>query len=384
MKNGILARWNSGKSIVYVDQGVSAFSNYLILLIPIVLQDWKTFGQIVLFQSFYVLFNGISRSALGTSQIVNTKSVYIRQLLGYSVVVSLGAGVIAIPLLSTIKLNPLLLLFVFIFPLLQDLLRFACFNNDLPRKVLESDLIWLLCSVFFYFIFIDEIESKSTVFIMGWSVGAIPALLWFLSSRKMRRIISSKSRKNQVARLEIFNLGISSFLAEVNTIAINWIVVFFGSSILLGNFRFYQVCLLPIAYLINVNRLLLTPLFRDGENEEAKRNLKIQFPLKLLFYFIGIIVVVLFRGFFYQNFLAFLLVIGAVECSYQRNILYMRYIAIKNPIRVLQSLSLYLVISVILFLWAARAESTLLLTAILALIEVINLFLARFIGRNRA
>ena len=383
MKNRILDWTKNGKSLVYVDQGVSALTNYLILLIPIALQDWNTLGQIVLFQSFYVLISGISRSALGTSQIVNANSVDIRRLLGYSLVISLVAGLMAIPLLSTVELNPLLLLCVFIFPLLQDLLRFACFNNDLPRKVLESDLIWLFSSIVFYFTFINEIDSQSTVFIFGWSVGAIPALVWFISSGKMRGIISYKSAKNQVARLEIFNLGITSFLAEVNTIAINWIVVFFGSTVLLGNFRFYQVGLLPIAYLINVNRLLLTPLFRDGESQEVKRNLKVQLPLKLIFYFTGVIVVILFRGFSNEVFLAILFIIIAVECGYQRNILYMRYIAIKNPLKVLQSLSSYLFISIISFLWAARAESVLLLTVTLALIELINLFLARFIGRNR-
>ena len=68
--------------IVIIDQIVSAGTNYLMVLVPFIMGDWKSLGQVVMFQSFYVLFIGVSRATFGTTQLVKSDNSQGNKLLG--------------------------------------------------------------------------------------------------------------------------------------------------------------------------------------------------------------------------------------------------------------------------------------------------------------
>ena len=157
MKNRLTKGLNSfGESserqhkIIFIDQIVSAGTNYLMILVPFVLGEWQSLGQVVLFQSFYALFIGISRATFGTTQIVRSDQFQGNKLLGLGLLLGLVSGAIASFFSTSIGINSLTLIVIFLFPIIQDVLRFERISKQNPGKALESDLIWLFSSIVFF------------------------------------------------------------------------------------------------------------------------------------------------------------------------------------------------------------------------------------------
>ena len=365
------------KQVLVIDQLVSATTNYTPILIPLLLEDWVSLGQIVLFQSFYVLILGITRSSLGTSQLVFTDMKYSRQLLIYGFLFSILAGVIAVFFLASFPLNMLILISIFAFPILQDILRFEFVGQNKSWKVLESDLLWLVTSVLIFIYPHPESSNLTSKLLVSWSLGAAPAAVWLYVQRKQ---IDRKSTSQTSGRFSIrylIRMGSTGLLSEVNTIYVNWIITFTNSAALLGNFRYFQIVFLPISFLINLNRLVLIPLYRDGKSLSISNLLKIQLKIRIIFYIVGFTFTVLKSGIQIETVLASIVTALSVEVAFMRNAMYQNLLGTKSERIVISNLIVYLVISVTLFTIMAHQDIFLLLSVSLLVVESLAYFTLR-------
>lgn len=365
------------KQVLVIDQLVSATTNYTPILIPLLLEDWVSLGQIVLFQSFYVLILGITRSSLGTSQLVFTDMKYSRQLLIYGFLFSILAGVIAVFFLASLPLNMVILISIFAFPILQDILRFEFVSQNKSWKVLESDLLWLVTSVFIFIYLHPESSNLTSKLLVSWSLGAAPAAVWLYIQRKQ---IDSKSASQPSGRFSIrylIRMGSTGLLSEVNTIYVNWIITFTNSAALLGNFRYFQLVFLPISFLINLNRLVLIPLYRDGKSLSISNLLRIQLKIRILFYIVGFAFTVLKSGIQIETVLASIVTALSVEVAFRRNTKYQNLLGTENERIVITNLIVYLATSVTLFTIMAHQDVFLLLSISLLVVESLAYFTLR-------
>lgn len=365
------------RQVLVIDQLVSATTNYIPIIIPLLLEDWITLGQIVLFQGFYVLIIGITRSSLGTSQLVFADMKYSGQLLIYGFVVSILFGAMAAFYLASIPLDTLILLFIFTSPILQDILRFQFVAQNKSRKTLESDLIWLIASVLILIYLLSETSNLISKILLSWSLGATPSVVWLYIQR--RRLIS-KSFCHPSQRFSIkylTRMGLTGLLSEVNTIYVNWIITFTNSATLLGNFRYFQIVFLPIAFLINLNRLVLIPLYRDGKHLSINGLLKSQLRFRIIFYVLGITFIFVKSGTQIETVLATFITALSVEVAFRRNTKYQYLLGTKNESAVITNLILYLATSVTLFTIIVRIDIFLLLSFSLLVVESLTYFMLR-------
>jgi hypothetical protein len=357
------------KQVLVIDQLVSAATNYTPILIPLLLEDWAALGQISLFQSFYVLILGITRSSLGTSQLVLTDMKYSRQLLLYGFVFSILAGLIAVFFLASLPLNMLTLIFIFTFPILQDILRFEFVGQNRSWKVLESDSLWLITSVLIFVYPHPGSSDLTSKLLLSWSLGAAPAAVLLYIQRRQ---LASKNTSHPAGMFSIrylIRMGSAGLLSEVNTIYVNWIIAFTNSAALLGNFRYFQIVFLPISFLINLNRLLLIPLYRQGKTLSISNLLKIQVKFRILFYILGFSFTILKSGIQIETISASIVTALSVEVAFRRNIEYQNLFGTKNERIVITNLILYLASSVIIFTFVAHQDVFLLFSVSLLVVE---------------
>lgn len=362
------------KQILIIDQLVSAAANYAPILIPLLLEDWVTLGQIVLFQSFYVLILGITRSSLGTSQLVFTDRRHSNQLLIYGFVFSILAGLIGFFFLAGYPINIILLLSIFIFPILQDILRYEFIGQKNSRKALESDLVWLFASILIFVYLSSQSTNLTSILILSWSLGAAPAAVWLYAQRKPIDSKSASQLTNTISHKYLLRMASTGLLSEVNTNYVNWIITFVNSAALLGHFRYYQMVFLPIAFLINLNRLLLIPLYRDGKSLLIKNLLKVQLKLRIIFYIFGFVFTILNSGIQIDNVLASIVTALSVEFAFRRTTQYLNLLGTKNERVVLANLICYFFTSVILFTLISQWDILLLLSFSLLAVEFFAYF----------
>ena len=370
--------------IVIFDQIVSAGTNYLMVLVPFILGDWKSLGQVVMFQSFYVLFIGISRATFGTTQLVKSDHSQGNKLLCLAILLGLASGAIASPFGSSIGINSLTMTVIFLFPIVQDVLRFERISKKQPVKALGSDLIWLFFSVLLLLLLIDSSLNLTTCLIMSWAAGAAPASLYLLYGRSSTNHLSSVRSSEKISTIYLLRVGATALISEVNTITVNWLILLMTSATLLGEFRFFQIGFLPVAFLINLNRIILTPYYRDGDRESISIWLKKQFKLRLSFYTLGVFVIALLRGADFQTLIISLLTLIAIELAFNRNLIFQRLIATGNEVVVLRTLILYYISSIFIFCLFSSLDGVLYLTFALVLVELLAYMIALHgrLGKN--
>jgi len=359
------------KQILIIDQVVSATTNYSPILIPLLLEDWTTLGQIVLFQSFYALILGITRASLGTSQLVFIHGKNSSHLLIYGFFFSILSGLISLFFFTDFSLNILFLLSIFIFPILQDILRFKFVGQKNPRKALESDLLWLATSVLIFIYLFSKPNSLTSILLLSWSLGAAPATVWLYIHQRMINKKVNSQLKDKISTRYLVKMASTGLLSEVNTIYVNWIVTFVNSAAFLGNFRYFQMVFLPIAFLINVNRLLLIPLYRDGMILSIRSLLKIQFKIRIFFYLLGFLFTIFKSGTQIDIVLTSIVTALSVELAFQRNTRYQSLLGTKNEKVVLANLIFYLLSSIILFTFVSQTGIILLLSFSLLAVELL-------------
>jgi hypothetical protein len=370
--------------IVVIDQIVSAGTNYLMVLVPFILGDWKSLGQVVMFQSFYVLFIGVSRATFGTTQLVKSDHSQGNKLLGLGILLGLASGAITSPFGSSIGINSLTVTVIFLFPIVQDVLRFERISKKQPVKALGSDLIWLFFSVLLLLLLIDSSLNLTTCLIISWAAGAAPASLYLLYGRFSTNHLSFVRSSEKISTIYLLRVGATALISEVNTITVNWLILLMTSATLLGEFRFFQIGFLPVAFLINLNRIILTPYYRDGDRESISIWLKKQFKLRLSFYALGVFVIVLLRGADFHTLIISLLTLIAIELAFNRNLIFQRLIAIGNEVVVLRTLILYYISSIFIFCLFSSLDGVLYLTFALVLVELLAYMIALHgrLGKN--
>lgn len=359
------------KQILFIDQVVSAITNYSPILIPLLLDDWVTLGQIVFFQSFYVLILGITRASLGTSQLVFTQGKNTNHLLIYGLFISILAGLISFFFFVDFSLNIYFLLSIFIFPILQDILRFKFVGQENPRKALESDFLWLVTSFLIFIYLFSKSNSLTSALLFSWSMGAAPATVWLYFHRRPINKKFNIQLSDKISIRYLVKMASTGLLSEVNTIYVNWIVTFINSAAFLGNFRYFQMAFLPIAFLINVNRLLLIPLYRDGMRLSINILLKIQLKIRIFFYILGFLFTIIKSGTQIENILTSIVTALSVELAFQRNTRYQSLLGTKSEKVVLANLILYLLSSVMLFTLVSQTGIILLLSFSLLTVELL-------------
>ena len=370
--------------IVIIDQIVSAGTNYLMVLVPFILSEWKSLGQVVMFQSFYVLFIGILRATFGTTQLVKSDLSQGNKLLGLGILMGLVSGGITSPFGPSIGINNLTLTVIFLFPIVQDVLRFERISKRQPVTALGSDLIWLFFSVLLFVFFMDSSLNLTTCLIMSWAVGAAPASFYLLYKRFMTSNHSIVRNSEKISTIYLLRVGATALISEVNTITVNWLILLMTSATLLGEFRFFQIGFLPVAFLINLNRIILTPYYRDGDRESISIWLKRQFKLRLSFYMLGVLVIVLLRGADSHTLLITLMTLTAIELAFNRNLIFQRLIATGSEIVVLRTLILYYISSIFIFCLFSSLKGVIHLTLALVLVELLAFMIAvhERLGKN--
>lgn len=363
------------RKILVMDQIISASTNYFPLFVPLMLNDLETLGEIAFFQSFYIFYIGISRAALGTSQIINRGFINRYRLLVYGSVFSIIAGYISSAFIFLDDLEVIPAILVFTLPIIQDVLRFENISNHKAGLALSSDITWLfssiLCGIFLYF----QGYNLTSLLIASWSIGAGPSIVWLLLNRSKSFTGSIKATKARVSKRFIVRMGATGFISELNTIATNWIITMSTSALLLGTFRFYQLCFLPVAFLINVNRLTLIQMFKSENKELSKKWLRKQEYLRVIFYICGVLVSLTLLGFKLQYLANSMIVAFAVEFAFKRNTIYLNLMANGKEKRVIENLVIYLAISLAFFSIFAQTQIVLLLIISLCGIEFFSYLL---------
>ena len=375
-----MSRLNNGlhldqKKILVIDQIISASTNYFPLFVPLILNDLETLGEIAFFQSFYIFYIGISRAALGTSQIINQGFSRGYRLLSYGGIFSLIAGYTSSLFVTLDDLKVIPAILVFTMPILQDVLRFESIGRDKAGFALSSDFTWLLSSILCGIFLNFQGYNLISLLIASWSLGAGPSILLLLFNRRNSLAKSVKATKDRVSKRFIIRMGATGFISELNTITTNWIITFSTSALLLGTFRFYQLCFLPVAFLINVNRLTLIQMFKSNNRELSRNWLRKQRYLRMIFYICGLLVSLNIIGFTMLHLANSILVASAVEFAFKRNIVYLSLMASGKEKYVIGNLVIYLVISVAVFSIFAQNQLVLLLTASLFGIESMSYLL---------
>lgn len=391
MKNRVTKGLNSFREgsarqhkIIFVDQIVSACTNYVTIFVPIVLGEWESLGQVVLFQSFYALFIGISRATFGTTQIVRVDQSQGNKLLGLGILLGLVSGAITSPFSNSIGINSLALIVIFLFPIIQDVLKFERISKKQSVKALESDLIWLF-STGLFFIFLKDLSlNLTTCLLISWAAGAAPASFFLLYKRFPKTHLPLIKSAEKISAIYLLRVGSTALFSEVNTITVNWLIIMANSPTVLGDFRFFQISFLPIAFLINLNRIILTPYYRDGDQGSISIWLKRQYKLRISFYVLGLVVIIVLRGSEFKTLLISLLTLIAMELAFKRNLIFQRFIATGNEVLVLKNLFLYYVSSVFVFLLFSSFGAVLYLTLALVLIELLAYTVAtsRWLGKH--
>ena len=375
--------WFTNRRILFLDQGISAFTNYFPLLIPVYLGRWENLGQLVFFLSFYVLFLGVSRSAFGVSQLIHDNRNQSRQLLLLGFLYSIASGLLTFPFLKSIYENSLFMILVFVFPILQDILRFEFLGRDSSEKVLVSDAIWIF-STMMLFAFSPIMSSNLTLtLIICWSVGSAPAFAWLWIERIKLKSVSPTQSASRMSHKYLSRMAFTSVLADVNTIYVNWIITIQSSTVLLGNFRFYQLIFLPVAFLINFNRIALIPLFRDKKELSIGQLLKSEARFRIIIYSCGFLFIISKVEFTAENILAAIFTAAAIEFAFKRNTKYQNLLANQNETKVLKNLLLYLALSITLFAVTSRLGEVLFLSLTLLFIELISYMSIPSLGASK-
>jgi hypothetical protein len=241
-----------------------------------------------------------------------------------------------------------------------------------PKSALQSDLIWFFTSIFIsaYFQLNHGLDFEHII--ISWSFGAIPGFCWILKQNLSHIRFDNSSSNSNLDLFSIFRLGSIGFLSEINTVLVNLIIIRLTSETLLGQFRFYQILLLPVAFLININRVLIIPMLRDKQLFEVSKQLKLIDHLRLTFYTAALISSASLNGYGLSNILCSLLSILSVECAYRRNLRYQFLLKLQNEFKINLNLIFYLLISMVTFSLLSRFESVLLLSFGLAAIELLS------------
>ena len=377
MKNRVTNRLNpsgegypSQHKIILFDQIVSAFTNYIMIFIPMALGEWQSLGQLVLFQSLYALFIGISRAAFGTTQIVRSDLFQGNKFLGLGILLGLVSGAIASRFSTSLGIEGHILILIFLFPIIQDVLRFERISKKNPGKALASDVIWLFFSMVFFTFSKDSSLNLTTSLVISWAAGASPASLYLLNKRFPKTFLSSVKSGERISAIYLLRIGATALISEMNTITVNWLLILTNSATILGEFRFFQISFLPIAFLINLNRIILTPYFRDGDNRSILIWLKKQYKLRLCFYMLGFLVIIVLRDSDFQTIFITFLTLIAIELAFKRNLIFQRFMATGEEVFALKNIVLYYLTSVIFFLVFSRFGAVLYLSVALVLVEL--------------
>ena len=365
----------------YLDQGVSSITNYLPLFIVVLAHDWKSLGLISLFQSFYSLFVGVTRSALGITSIMNPEKYFGKSLLLFSLIVGIIGGAISWGVTRQMGIGGTFYLSLMILPLLEETLRFQAIAFGDFVDALVADGIWLIgLTLFSAYIILGSSQTYPQL-IIAWSLSSAPAFIFLIT----RILPGDKSNANIFDRKyfkSLRHLGAISLLSEINTIAINLIITTFSGALILGHFRFYQLCFVPIAFLINANRTVFIPLIRNANQMAINSILKSQVTIRILIYSFGIIFIIQNRGFNSSELTIAIIIATSVEFSFKRNFQFQRLIASEQSGRVQALVLQYLFTSILIFSISMPSTSILKLSLSLLLVEFIALVISTFTIRR--
>ena len=358
--------------ILLVDQIISAGTNYLPLVVPIMTKDWQTLGRLLLFQSFFVFFLGISRNAFGTFQLIHSSQNNTFRLLIRGSIFSILGYLISIAFLSPIQINRFLLALIFAFPIVQDIVRFELISRNHHLKALQSDLLWLVVSIVAFFCLHQE-TSLITRLLTSWGVGAFVGLIWSVAVKIFLDSPESELIQKHKGSIFLWKFGLASMLAELNTIIVNTIIIHSCGTSILGEFRFYQITLLPIALLINLNRILLVPKYVESKFSEIDAILKKEHFFRILIYMGSIIFSIVRSGTGFSTYISIISSIFAIEFAFRRNIKYFQLYIYRKENFVVHNLVEYLALSIVIFFVSAQMKQISILSIALFITEFVIL-----------
>lgn len=362
------------RNITFVDQGISALTNYLPLFFSLIVNNWTGVGQATYFSAIYVFIISISRSSLGTFQLVEREKVNLKQITVFGLLTSLSGSFLVYPLMMKLDVNHILVAVILIFPLLQDNLRYASFSSKNPSIALKSDLIWFVTTSMLCLFFLERGFLNFEIILFSWSIGSMLAYCWITFSFLGSERGGITRSKIKIDYSKFLRLGSTGFLSEINTVFVNLIVTALASISLLGEFRFYQILLLPVAFLININKILIIPMLRDQDINYIQKQLKPIIYLRISLYFVAFATVLIVIGKGFQNIISFLLVLIAVESAYRRNLIYQFMIEKDKEKYVVMNLLFYLLFSILIFFVLSLSKVVWVLAFGLALTEQMALF----------
>ena len=367
--------------IQYLDQGISSITNYSPMFLLAIVQNWPALGVITLFQSFYSLFVGVTRSALGSTSLMNENKDFGKSLQYLALALGVFGGVITFLGSKYLGAYNLLYLFLMLLPLLEETLRFQAFAHRKHISALKADSIWLLFLIVSSIYTFSNLDITASTLLVLWSCSSLPSVIYLLLIQKPK----AKHRASIFNKIYLVPLGqnaTSSALAEMNTIFINsFITITCGPSIL-GQFRYYQLCLIPVAFLIGANRIILIPLYVNQKFIELRKILKSQFYLRIFFYFVGVLFSSLSRGLNNLDVIIWPLTVVAIEMAYRRYTIFQKLIATNHSNLVRNLTILYFFSSLLIFSVSVQVGSVFSLVVSLLAVEFLTWALAHKMNKN--
>ena len=357
--------------IQYLDQGISSITNYSPMFLLAIIQNWSALGVITLFQSFYSLFVGVTRSALGSTSLMNENKDFGRSLQYLAVSLGIFGGIITFLGSKHLGTNNLLYLFLMPLPLLEETLRFQAFAYRRHLVALKADSIWLIVLFVSSTYTFSNMDLTASTLLLLWSCSSLPSVIYLLLIQKP----GAKHRASIFNKIYLVPLGqnaTSSVLAEMNTIFINSLITITCGPGILGQFRYYQLCLIPVAFLIGANRIILIPLYVNQKFIELRKILKSQFYLRIFLYCIGVIFSSLSRGLNNLDMIIWPLTVIAIEMAYQRYTIFQKLIA-TNHSNLVRNLTIqYFLSSLLIFSVSVQVGSVFSLVVSLLCVEFLT------------
>ncbi len=151
------------------------------------------------------------------------------------------------------------LIFLSVFPLLQDLVRYEFFAKSEFKLAFQMDAVWLITEVLLFFILISlNVHLSATMLILVWTItGTISFVLGYFRLRKIFIGTGSKLINSDLIfkNYKQFINGLIPLSGTVMNILLNLMLIRSGRIEELNNLRGTQILTSPVAFISNYQQL---------------------------------------------------------------------------------------------------------------------------------
>jgi CDP-glycerol glycerophosphotransferase (TagB/SpsB family) len=259
------------KETRFFDQLISAVCNYLTLFVAFLFLPANESAQVFIYFASYTLLLGIVRFFFGDYLLLNGNLPQWWKFYFITSIPIFGIVIVGMSIFGQIRIVTDLTTFIILvlgsgMGILQDLLRYYGLRSDATKKVLVSDLIWLVslsAGLLYLLAFSSDLGALQVIYIFCLSAFMSICALYIMMRNDLQQINSKIKHKFRIFyRLQLALITITGTLTNF---FINTLITLFGSAVLLSNLRGIQLFLIPIAFLGNSQQINWMPSLARGE-----------------------------------------------------------------------------------------------------------------------